>query len=102
MNFFGRVAQSVGGPMVGRVRAACMSTMHITHYDVLKVELDATASDIKKAYLVSDYVKNTSSLRALLDLPQKKTSVILQPIARRATVRKTTHARWSLLPRDGR
>lgn len=56
MNFFGRVAQSVGGPMVGRVRAACMSTMHITHYDVLKVELDATASDIKKAYLVSDYV----------------------------------------------
>lgn len=56
MNFFGRVAQSVGGPMVGRVRAACMSTMHITHYDVLKVELDATASDIKKAYLVSDDV----------------------------------------------
>eukprot|EP00729_Bicosta_minor_P000808 gene808-4748_t len=47
----GGVAQSVGGPMVGRVRAACMSTMHITHYDVLKVELDATASDIKKAYL---------------------------------------------------
>lgn len=76
MNFFGRVAQSVGGPMVGRVRAACMSTMHITHYDVLKVELDATASDIKKAYLVSDYVLKHLFSQSSSRLTSKKKLVL--------------------------